>query len=147
MAKGSKFAALADFRQHTDPELETVEALMVPDVVEGPAPVEPEVNEAPVNVESVPTTPLINLYDDPDDELEEIKRDKPRQRAVVPLRPRGRPTGKRSDPNWKLYSHFLKRSTQRQATSILFDEDNGRDLSDVLQSLLEKWVARRHAKS
>lgn len=54
---------------------------------------------------------------------------------------RGRPaTGKRSNPEWKLYSHFLKRQTQRAAVARLQAEDSERDLSDVLQELLEKWI-------
>jgi hypothetical protein len=54
---------------------------------------------------------------------------------------RGRPaTGKRSNPEWKLYSHFLKRQTQRAAVARLQAEDSERDLSDVLQELLEKWL-------
>jgi hypothetical protein len=54
---------------------------------------------------------------------------------------RGRPaTGKRSNPEWKLYSHFLKRKTQRAAVARLQAEDSERDLSDVLQELLEKWL-------
>lgn len=54
---------------------------------------------------------------------------------------RGRPaTGKRSNPDWKLYSHFLKRQTQRAAVARLQAEDIERDLSDVLQELLEKWL-------
>lgn len=54
---------------------------------------------------------------------------------------RGRPaTGKRSNPEWKLYSHFLKRKTQRAAVARLQAEDSDRDLSDVLQELLEKWL-------
>jgi hypothetical protein len=56
-------------------------------------------------------------------------------------RGRGRPaTGKRSNPQWKLYSHFLKKQTQRAAAAKLQAEDNGRDLSDVLQELLENWL-------
>ena len=55
---------------------------------------------------------------------------------------RGRPaTGKRSNPEWKLYSHFLKRRTQRAAVARLQAEDSERDLSDVLQELLEKWLS------
>ncbi len=57
--------------------------------------------------------------------------------------PRGKgrpPTGKRSNPDWKLYSHFLKRRTQRAAVARLQAEDDGRDLSDVLQELLENWL-------
>ena len=54
---------------------------------------------------------------------------------------RGRPaTGKRSNPDWKLYSHFLQRRTQRAAVARLQAEDSDRDLSDVLQELLENWV-------
>lgn len=54
---------------------------------------------------------------------------------------RGRPaTGKRSNPDWKLYSHFLKKRTQRAAAARLQAEDTGRDLSDVLQELLENWL-------
>jgi hypothetical protein len=52
------------------------------------------------------------------------------------------PTGKRSNPDWKLYSHFLKRKTQRAAVARLQAEDDGRDLSDVLQELLEDWLKR-----
>jgi hypothetical protein len=54
---------------------------------------------------------------------------------------RGRPaTGKRSNPEWKLYSHFLKKRTQRAAVARMQAEDDGRDLSDVLQELLENWL-------
>ena len=54
---------------------------------------------------------------------------------------RGRPaTGKRSNPEWKLYSHFLKRRTQRAAVARLQAEESERDLSDILQELLEKWL-------
>lgn len=65
--------------------------------------------------------------------------------AVVPMpapgQGRGRPsTGKRSNPEWKLFSHFLKRKTQRAAVARLQAEDSGRDLSDVLQELLENWL-------
>lgn len=54
---------------------------------------------------------------------------------------KGRPAiGKRSNPEWKLYSHFLKKQTQRAAAARLQAEDEGRDLSDVLQELLENWL-------
>jgi hypothetical protein len=68
------------------------------------------------------------------------------QQDIVPTVPeegraRGRPaTGKRSNPEWKLYSHFLKKQTQRAAAARLQAEDDGRDLSDVLQELLEGWL-------
>jgi len=40
--------------------------------------------------------------------------------VAEPGKGRGRPaTGKRSNPEWKLYSHFLKRKTQRAAVARL----------------------------
>ena len=61
--------------------------------------------------------------------------------VIEPGKGRGRPaTGKRSNPEWKLYSHFLKRKTQRAAVAKLQAEDSDRDLSDVLEELLEKWL-------
>ena len=72
--------------------------------------------------------------------------DAPSPASAEPVRGRGRPPGKRSDPAWKLYSHFLKKQTHREAVNILHNEDNGRDLSDVLQQLLEEWIVQ-HKKS
>ena len=63
-----------------------------------------------------------------------------RSESAEPVRGKGRPPGKRSDPTWKLYSHFLKKQTHREVTNILRNEENGRDLSDVLQQLLEEWL-------
>lgn len=61
--------------------------------------------------------------------------------AAPSERGRGRPaTGKRSNPEWKLYSHFLKIKTQKAAVAKLHMEDSGRDLSDILQELLERWL-------
>ena len=61
-------------------------------------------------------------------------------------RPLGRPHGKRSDPAWKQFSVLLRRQTQREAVIILRSEQieaETRDLSDLLQELLEQWVAER----
>ena len=63
--------------------------------------------------------------------------------SAEPMRGKGRPPGKRSNPEWKLYSHFLKKQTHREATNILRNEENGWDLSDVLQQLLDEWLARQ----
>ena len=53
----------------------------------------------------------------------------------------GRPaTGKRSNPEFKTLTHYLKRKTHRAAMAKLLAEDDGRDLSDLLQELLEKWL-------
>ena len=66
--------------------------------------------------------------------------------SVGPVPGKGRPPGKRSDPAWKLYSHFLKKQTHREVTNILRNEENGQDFSDVLQQLLEEWLIQ-HKRS
>jgi hypothetical protein len=65
------------------------------------------------------------------------------QSAAPAAKPLGRPPGKRSDPAWKQFSVLLKRDTQRQAASILRVKDDGLDLSDLLQNLLEGWIKRQ----
>ena len=70
----------------------------------------------------------------------EIPHDQPAAPAAKPL---GRPPGKRSDPAWKQFSVLLKRDTQRQAANILRVKDDGLDLSDLLQNLLEGWIKRQ----
>ena len=54
-------------------------------------------------------------------EITEVVLPPPAAAAEVEIvRPKGRPpTGKRSNPDWKLYSHFLKRRTQRAAVARL----------------------------
>lgn len=62
---------------------------------------------------------------------------------VTEGRGRGRPaTGKRSNPEWKLYSHFLRKQTQRAAVALLQAEESDRDLSDILEELLAEWLRR-----
>ena len=146
MAKASKFAALAEFRQHPpEPEPE-------PDPVAGAAgPMSISADEleadggVAVAIEEAPTVAEPESIDfvSPPRRTRTAKAAPP---PPPPPRPRGRPPGKRSDPQWKLFSHFLKRSTQRQATAILFETEADEDLSDVLQGLLEKWVAGQRAK-
>jgi hypothetical protein len=60
--------------------------------------------------------------------------------AAPPEKGRGRASGKRSDPEYKLYAHYLRRKTQRAAVARLQELDDGRDLSDVIEELISKWL-------
>lgn len=142
MAKAGKFAALAEFRQHPGTEPEPVQ--VSGDEITAVADPGTKQTSTPTPESEADAAAAAIDYDS--DFVEEVKLVRPQQNPGTPARPRGRPPGKRSDPDWKLYSHFLKRSTQRQASAILFEAEDGRDLSDVLQYLLEKWVARRRSK-
>jgi hypothetical protein len=63
---------------------------------------------------------------------------------VILMRPPGRPPGKRSDPAWKQFSVLLRRETQRKAVDMLRDADDGRDLSGLVQSLLDGWIKKQN---
>ncbi len=52
-----------------------------------------------------------------------------------------KPQGKRSDPEWKQFSVLLKKESHKQAGIILRQKYDGVDISDLMQALLEKWLA------
>jgi hypothetical protein len=65
------------------------------------------------------------------------------EKPAVVLKSPGRPPGKRSDPEYKQYSVLLKKQTHRQVTSILRDQEDGPDVSELLQRLLEQWLEQQ----
>ena len=65
------------------------------------------------------------------------------EKRVAALKAPGRPPGKRSDPEYKQYSVLLKRKTHRQVTAILRDREDGPDVSELLQQLLEQWLEQQ----
>jgi hypothetical protein len=70
------------------------------------------------------------------------------EEARTPERPAvlkalGRPPGKRSDPAYKQYSLLLKRQTHRKVDSILREDENGPDMSELVQQLLDEWLERQ----
>lgn len=54
----------------------------------------------------------------------------------------GRPLAKRSDPEWKQISAFVRKETHRKAKMKLLQQDGNKDLSDVIEELLQNWVER-----
>ena len=149
MAKPGKFAALAQFRQeqHVDEAIPSSDQAAQAEASSesiAPADAPQDHTLAPNPGELIARTQPTSIPTK--NEASALARQQAQEPAAKPQRPRGRPPGKRSDPDWKLFSHFLKRSTQRQATAILFEQDDGRDLSDVLQNLLETWVSHEQAK-
>jgi hypothetical protein len=65
------------------------------------------------------------------------------EKPAVVLKSPGRPPGKRSDPEYKQYSVLLKKQTHRQVTSILREQEDGPDVSELLQRLLEQWLEQQ----
>jgi hypothetical protein len=64
------------------------------------------------------------------------------ERPIV-LKALGRPPGKRSDPAFKQYSVLLRKATHRAVDRILRDQEDGLDISELVQQLLEEWLDRQ----
>ena len=57
---------------------------------------------------------------------------------------RGRPrNGKRSNPDYKQISALIRKDTHRAVVRVLLDDGESRDVSDLLQELLQRWLRSR----
>jgi|ERR1035438_4910570 hypothetical protein len=66
---------------------------------------------------------------------------------VLPAKALGRPPGKRSNPDYAPVQVLLKKQTHKLTRRILSDLDNGQDVSELVQTLLEQWVAKHQKKN
>jgi len=56
------------------------------------------------------------------------------------VRGRGRPPGKRSDPDYQPTTVLLRKHTKKTATRLLEDTSAGKDLSELIEQLLTEWI-------
>ena len=73
--------------------------------------------------------------------------EKPPAPESAPVKALGRPPGKRSNADYGPVQVLLKKQTHKLARRILTDLDNGQDLSELVQALLEQWVAKQQKKT
>ena len=59
------------------------------------------------------------------------------------VRGRGRPSGKRSNPDFEPTNVLLRKRTKKIAGRILEDTETGQDLSELIEELLNKWISTR----
>lgn len=59
----------------------------------------------------------------------------------TPTRGRGRPTGKRSNPEFEPTTVLLRKQTKRVAGRKLEDADANQDLSELIEELLNNWIS------
>jgi hypothetical protein len=64
-------------------------------------------------------------------------------RAVEPARGKGRPPGKRSDPDYQPTTVLLRQRTKKTANRLLEDGGTGQDLSELIEQLLTEWIQQR----
>jgi hypothetical protein len=98
---------------------------------EVPTVVAPAVAVGPDPETSLPPSPALPLPPSLPSENQPVARRKP-------------PTGKSADKeNYSQYSVWLRKVTRKKVGRALDDDDTGQDFSELVQELLEKWLASR----
>ena len=78
-------------------------------------------------------------------QTEPLDQPEPAKVISAPLAPekgRGRPAGKRSNPDYEPTTVLLRKQTKRKASRLLEDTDSSDDLSDLIERLLGEWISR-----
>ena len=63
--------------------------------------------------------------------------------SADPVRGKGRPPGKRSDPDYQPTTVLLRKQTKKTAARQLEDAATGQDLSDLIEQLLADWIEKK----
>lgn len=53
---------------------------------------------------------------------------------------RGRPSGKRSDPEYEQVTAYIRKSTYKAAKIALLQEDQQRQFSELIEQLVNSWL-------
>ena len=56
---------------------------------------------------------------------------------------RGRPNGKRSNPDYIGFTTYIRRETHTAVKIALLQEGEGRELSEIVEELLNTWLESR----
>ena len=59
----------------------------------------------------------------------------------TPISMKGRPTGKRSNPEFEPTTIFLRKTTKKIANRTLEDLSIKQDLSELIEELLQQWIS------
>ena len=62
---------------------------------------------------------------------------------AAPVRGKGRPPGKRSDPDYQPTTVLLRKHTKKTAARLLEDTNAAQDLSDLIEQLLTEWIQQQ----
>lgn len=60
--------------------------------------------------------------------------------VAVATRPRRERVGKREDPNYHQCGLYIRKTTHKRARRRLEDTQPGKDMSELVQELLEQWL-------
>jgi hypothetical protein len=63
--------------------------------------------------------------------------------AAGAVRGKGRPPGKRSDPDYQPTTVLLRHQTKKMANRLLEDGSTRQDLSELIEQLLTEWIQQQ----
>jgi hypothetical protein len=69
-----------------------------------------------------------------------------KEAAEAEPRRRGRPSGKRSDPDYVGFTTYIRRDTHHDVKLALLQEKQGRELSELVEDLLTHWLKSKNKK-
>lgn len=62
-------------------------------------------------------------------------------------KPRGRPSGKRTDPDYAQVTAYIRKATHHAVKLRLLQEGQGREFSELVEDLLAVWLSGEAASS
>ncbi len=76
----------------------------------------------------------------------EIKSSPARQPEAKPQM-RGRPKGKRSNPDYEQVTAYIRKETYRQTKIALLQQGEVKDFSELIEKLLTEWLREQNSQS
>lgn len=61
--------------------------------------------------------------------------------------PKGRPRGKRSNPDYEQVTAYIRRDTHRAVKVALLQEGESREFSELVEELLTEWLSTQKSKN
>lgn len=60
--------------------------------------------------------------------------------AQPSVKPRGRPKGKRSNPDFEQVTAYIRKRTHQEVKIALLQEGEDREFSELVEELLDQWL-------
>lgn len=70
----------------------------------------------------------------------------PVQKPTEPLKVKGRPRGKRSNPDYEQVTAYIRRDTYTEVKIALLQQGEDREFSELVEQLLTEWLSTQKAK-
>jgi hypothetical protein len=86
-----------------------------------------------------------NSVEKPKEKLE-VKSDSARE-GSPPSQKRGRPKGKRSNPNYEQVTAYIKKKTYKETKIALLEQEEVENFSELVEKLLSEWLSTQKSEN